>query len=278
MGIILFDDPQIRKSLLPLTFTRPICDIRIGILTIREKWSHYFNQSVTCLTEEYLQKKFVPLAPEQDSLFIAANCCPDQTLFSEINSLRIGQALFFRNNIIAYKGSVVEHIEYKGEPVLINFTWDIFNYNGNQIKADFDLLTGARKSSGISDQHTIVYNPDRVFVGENVKIKAAIINAENGPVFIDDNVEIQEGAMIRGPVAIGRNSVINMGAKIRPDTTVGPSCKVGGEVSCSVFFGNSNKGHDGFMGNSVIGEWCNLGADTNTSNLKNNYSDRKSVV
>src|SRR5690606_23809409 len=163
--------------------------------------------------------------------------------------------------------------EYAGDVTVIERPWRIFQENGNQIRADFSLLTAHRKSAGITDPHTIVYGEENVFVEEGVTIRAARINALGGPVYIGPNAIIEEGAIMRGPFAICESGHLNMGAKMRGDTTVGPFSKVGGEVSNSVIFGYSNKAHDGFMGNSVIGEWCNLGADTNTSNLKNSYDN-----
>lgn len=166
-------------------------------------------------------------------------------------------------------------IQLEKEPLLLQKTWNIFQFNGAQIKEDFALLTNGRKSHAVGDPHTIVYNPDQIFIEDGVKIRAAVLNAESGPIYLGRNSEIQEGAVIRGPFALGEFSTVNMGAKLRGDTTVGPHCKVGGEISNSVIFGYSNKGHEGFLGNSVLGEWCNLGADTNTSNLKNNYAPVK---
>jgi UDP-N-acetylglucosamine diphosphorylase/glucosamine-1-phosphate N-acetyltransferase len=166
-------------------------------------------------------------------------------------------------------------IEYEEEITLIDKVWKIFQYNASQLRSDFELMTSGKKSVGIKDKHTIVYNGQDVFVAEGAQVKAAILNAENGPIYLGKNAQVMEGALIRGPFALCEGSTVNMGAKVRGDTTVGPYSKIGGEVSNTVIFGYSNKAHDGFLGNSVIGEWCNIGADTNTSNLKNNYENIK---
>lgn len=281
--IVLFDDPAIRGSLLPFTFTRPVADIRVGILKISEKWQHYANVEVSYLTQEYLQTKFPRL--EKPALAVNGALLPDATLLPILNKLSPKEALFWGKTLIAaYIGETEKNLSFvadrevvqlETEPTLIQKSWNIFQFNASEIKKDFVLLTKGRKSQPVNDPHTIVYAPENIFIEEGAKIKAAVLNAENGPIYIGRNTEIQEGSLIRGPFALCEGSTVNMGAKLRGDTTVGPFSKVGGEISNVVFFGYSNKGHDGFLGNSVIGEWCNLGADTNTSNLKNNYAQVK---
>lgn len=281
--IVLFDDPAIRGSLLPFTFTRPVADIRVGILKISEKWQHYANQEVSYLTQEYLQTKFPKL--EKPGLAINGALLPDANLLPALKKLSPNEALFWGKTLIAaYIGETEKNLSFvadrqvvqlESEPTLIQKSWNIFQFNASEIKKDFILLTKGRKSQPINDPHTIIYGPENIFIEEGAKIKAAVLNAENGPIYIGRNTEIQEGSLIRGPFALCEGSTVNMGAKLRGDTTVGPFSKVGGEISNAVFFGYSNKGHDGFLGNSVIGEWCNLGADTNTSNLKNNYAQVK---
>ena len=283
MKIALIDLPLIRQNLLPLTFTRPIADIRIGILRISEKWEHYFNAQVSFITESYLSKKYS--VSEDHDLVINGAVCPNANLVDKIRSIKSGEALYQEEIFIAAKLSTtltfgdeingLNKIEYDGKLVVINHSWDIFNFNGAEIRSDFELMTKGRKSEAIEDPHSIVYNPDNVFIEQGVKLKACIINAENGPVYIGKNAQIHEGAIIIGPFSMGESAHVNAGAKIKADTTIGPFCKVGGEVSNAVFFGYSNKGHDGYLGNAVIGEWCNLGADTNNSNLKNNYTSVK---
>lgn len=281
MNIILFDDPAIRKSLLPLTFTRPVAEIRVGILTIAEKWSKRLEKNISFNTSDYLCEKY-PCLKGSNNLWINGAFCPDDELINSIEGLQNEQALIKNNTIIAAKtGGAFSDLqnlslkEYNGEPTLIDRPWKIFKKNAEQIQADFDIITAARQSEDIIDSHTVVYGEENLFIEEGATIKAAIINAENGPVYIGKNAIIHEGAIIKGAFALCEGAQVNMGAKIRGDSTIGPYCKVGGEVSNSVFFGYSNKSHDGFVGNSVIGEWCNLGADTNTSNLKNNYTNVK---
>lgn len=282
-NILLFDDPAIRGSLLPFTFTRPVADIRVGILKISEKWNKYTGAKISFLTQEYLQKKF-PRSIEK-ALAVNGSWLPDAQALQALNSLKEDQALYFGKVFLAgYIGETEKNLSFAAEktpvqlsfePVLLQKTWQIFQFNGSEIKKDFSLLTKGRTSQPVNDPYSIVYGADQVFIEEGVKIKAAVLNAESGPIYIGKNTEIQEGSLIRGPFALCEGSTVNMGAKLRGDTTVGPFSKVGGEISNSVIFGYSNKGHEGFLGNSVLGEWCNLGADTNTSNLKNNYAPVK---
>jgi UDP-N-acetylglucosamine diphosphorylase/glucosamine-1-phosphate N-acetyltransferase len=275
MNLILFDDPAIRTDLLPFTFTRPTSKIRVGILTIDEKWERWLNAKASYQTVDYLQKKFKRNRSE-DNLLINGAICPDEKLVAAIKNLPDGKFLVKDALLIAAKRPeaemrVANTINYDEPLVVIDKTWKIFLENSNQIKIDFKLITANRKSTGIQDKHTIVYGEENIFVEEGVYIRAAILNAEGGPIYLGKNSIIQEGAMIRGPFALCESGHVGMGAKMRGDTTIGPFSRVGGEVSTSVIFGNSNKAHDGFLGSSVIGEWCNLGADTNNSNLKNNY-------
>lgn len=282
MNLILFDHPTIRQNLLPFTFTRPVATIRTGILTIAEKWEKRLNLTPSFSTESYLTKKF-PLRHENDNLWINGALCPDADLVDAVLKLNNGDALTKNNMILAVRtpdDEVPEVIagkvnEYQREIILIDQMWKIFQHNGNQLVADFQLITKGRKSEAILDKHTRTYNEQNIFIEPGVKIWSAILNAENGPIYLGKNSQVQEGAMIRGPFALGEGSVVNMGGKMRGDVSIGPGCKVGGEVSASVFFANSNKAHDGFLGCSVIGEWCNFGADSNTSNLKNNYEKVK---
>lgn len=281
--ILLFDDPAIRGSLLPFTFTRPVADIRVGILKISQKWNKHAGAKISFLTQDYLQAKF-PRNTEK-ALAVNGSWLPDAEALQALNSLKEDEALYFGKVFLAgYIGETEKNLSFaaerrpvqlSSEPVLLQKTWQIFQYNGSEIRKDFSLLTKGRTSQPVGDPHTIVYGADQIFIEEGAKIKAAVLNAEGGPIYIGKNTEIQEGALIRGPFALCEGSTVNMGAKLRGDTTVGPFSKVGGEISNSVIFGYSNKGHEGFLGNSVLGEWCNLGADTNTSNLKNNYAPVK---
>ncbi len=264
------------QRLLPLTYTRPIADLRVGILKISEKWDKRLGSSSTSYrTEAYLQKQF---SNEQssDSISLNANLLPNQKLVEAIENLQPNQSLWSGDVFLASKGDseVEEKIEFQEEIDLVEYPWDIFRLNNQEIEADYDLLTAGRSSQPISDSHTKTYG-DRIFLEEGAQVKAAILNSEEGAIYLGKNSVVHEGAIIKGSFALGEEAHVNMGAKIKGDSTIGPFCKVGGEVSNSVFYAHSSKGHDGFIGNSVIGEWCNLGADTNTSNLKNNYANVK---
>lgn len=283
MNPILFDDPTIRLDLSPFTLTRPVAGIRIGILTIAEKWEKTFGAPVSFQTESYLSEKF-KLVGKSDNLLINGALCPDAELVATIQQLREnegierhGVKLAARTSRANGNDSDVQYRNYEREIVLIDQAWKIFQHNGDQIRSDFALITKGRKSSSINDPYTKIYGEigKDIFVEAGAEVKASVLNAENGPIYIGKDTQIQEGAVIRGPFALCEGSHVNMGAKVRGDTTVGPYSKIGGEVSNAVIFGFSNKAHDGFLGNSVIGEWCNLGADTNTSNLKNNYESVK---
>jgi len=271
MDITLFDPAEIRQNLLPFTFTRPVADVRVGILKISEKWEHY-GFKVGYATEVYLSAKFINNGAQ---LTINGALCPNQSVVEKIKSLKSGQKLMADGQELAQLGEGSDEVFYEGDYRLITQPWEIFGHNREQIIADFALLTDGRTSADITDPHTIVYGRENLFIEEGASIRAAIINAEDGPVYIGKNAQIHEGAIIKGAFSLGESSHVNMGAKIKGDTTIGPHSKVGGEISNAVIFGFTNKGHDGFLGNSVIGEWCNLGADTNTSNLKNNYASVK---
>jgi len=274
MNVILFDSN--RSNFYPLSYTRPISEFRIGILTIKEKWTHYYK-NISTKTEDYLVSKY-PIRKQKENLWIDASVLPSKELKTELDSLRNGEVLESNGKIIAFKNLnySFKNLNKINTSILVNSIeniWDIFSDNGREIEADFKLLTKARKSQKISNTNTVIGK--HIFVEKGAKISCSILNAENGPIYIGKNTEIMEGAIIRGPFAMGENAVLKMGAKIYGPTTLGPHCKVGGEVNNSVFFGYSSKAHDGFLGNSVIGEWCNLGADTNNSNLKNNYAEVK---
>ncbi len=275
MNVILFDDPAIRIDLLPFTFTRPVSAIRVGILTIAEKWEKWLAAPSSFRTESYLQQKF-KLVQTADNLLINGAVCPDEKLVDTLKALPEGYFLVHGNLLVATRNPGAEMnttntIQYPGDITVIDKSWKIFRENAAQLRTDFKLITAGRTSAAITDKNTITYNPENIFVEEGVYIRAALLNAETGPIYLGKNSIVQEGAIIRGSFALCEGSHVNMGAKVRGDVSVGPYSKIGGEVSNSVIFGYSNKAHDGYLGNSVIGEWCNLGADTNTSNLKNNY-------
>ncbi len=279
MNYILFDGPS-RNNLLPFTFTRPVADIRVGILTIREKWETFLNTTTTTVTEDYLSDKY-PMVEMDENVMINASYLPNDELVDMIKDLKENQAIFKEEDVIAFFAKEAQDdidfdafdaLEFTDEILKIENTWDIFSKNAEAIQDDFDLITKDRKSQPIPSSNNIIA-PKNIFIEEGAKLEFVTLNATKGPIYIGKNAEIMEGAIIRGALALCEGSVIKMGAKIYGATTVGPYSKVGGEVNNAVIFANSNKGHDGYLGNSVLGEWCNLGADTNNSNLKNNYAE-----
>jgi len=281
MNFILFDG-NTRNTLLPLTFTRPVADIRIGILTIREKWELMLGATTSTLTEDYLSTKY-PMVEFASNVMINASYIPTLSLVKKVQNLSKNEAIFKEGEIVAFHTSdLQEEVDFENytiteldEPLLqLKNPQDIFSLNNAAIKQDFELLTKGRESQPI--QNTVhCINKENIFLEEGAKVEIAILNASKGPIYIGRDAEIMEGCMVRGPFAMNQNALLKMGAKIYGPTTLGPQCKVGGEVNNVVFQANSNKSHDGFLGNSVIGEWCNLGADTNNSNLKNNYANVK---
>jgi len=281
MNYILFDS-DVRSSLLPFTYTRPVADIRIGILTIREKWEKFLGFTTTSITEEYLEVKY-PMVELDKNILINASFLPTKSLVEQVRNLSENQAIFKGEEVIAFFTSdtqedvdftLYKQIECSGDVLQLKNTWDIFSLNDKAIKADYDLITQGRTSAPIPEGvHAI--NKENIFIEEGATISFSSLNASTGPIYIGKDSEIMEGCLVRGPFALCEYSILKMGAKIYGATTVGPYCKVGGEVNNSVLFGFSSKGHEGFLGNSVLGEWCNVGADTNTSNLKNNYAEVK---
>lgn len=279
MNYILFDGPS-RNNLLPFTFTRPVADIRIGILTIREKWERFLDSTTTTLTEDYLSDKY-PMVEMDENIMIHASYLPNLELVEMIKNLKENQAIFKGEDVIAFftkdtqedvNFETYDPLEYHDDIIKIEHTWDIFSKNGDAIQDDFNLLTEGRKSKPLPPTNNVI-DPENIFIEAGAKLEFVTLNASTGPIFIGKDAEIMEGSIIRGPFALCEGSVVKLGAKIYGPTTIGPYSKIGGEVNNSVLFAYSNKGHDGFLGNSVLGEWCNLGADTNTSNLKNNYEE-----
>lgn len=285
MNYILFDDSN-RINLLPLTFTRPVADIRIGILTIREKWEKFLGAATSSKTEGYLSKKFpLKFTFDDDNIWINGAFCPNEKLVEEINTLKHDQVLLSENTVIAVNSgnnNVVDFnalenfvtLESFAAPMHVENVWDIFAKNEKAIQSDFTLITKGRKSQAIGASNQVI-GKENIFVEEGAKIECAILNASTGPIYIGKDAEVMEGSIVRGPFALCEHSTLKLGAKIYGPTTIGPYCKVGGEVNNSVIFGYTNKAHDGFLGNAVIGEWCNIGANSNNSNLKNNYADVK---
>lgn len=279
MNYILFDGPN-RNNLLPFTYTRPVADIRIGILTIREKWEKYLGYTTTSITEDYLSEKF-PMVELEENIMINASYLPNRELAEMVKNLKEGQALFSGEDVIAFFAKDTqedidfedyESLEFNDDVITIENTWDIFSKNGAAIQEDFELLTRDRTSQTIP-QSVNVIGAERIFIEEGASMEFVTLNATNGPIYIGKNAEIMENSVIRGPFALCEGATVKLAAKIYGPTTVGPYSKVGGEINNSVIFGYSNKGHDGFLGNSVLGEWCNIGADSNNSNLKNNYAE-----
>ena len=276
---VLFDFN--RKGLLPFTYTRPVAEIRVGILTIREHWETLLEQPVSFMTEDYLTGKF-PSWKDTENLFINGAVIPNADLVNASHDLMLGQRLVKEGvPLAAYAEGWPDpvspygrfrDIEYKGQVRIISNPWEIFIHCGEMIKQQMDLITKDRKSQPIPGSNKVI-GGGKLFIEAGAKVECSIINTETGPVYIGKNAEVMEGSMIRGPFSLGDEATLKMGAKVYGPTAIGPHCKVGGEISNSVFMGYSNKAHDGFIGNSVIGEWCNLGADSNNSNLKNNYSE-----
>ncbi|MBY8961144.1 GlmU family protein [Flavobacterium sp. D11R37] len=281
MNYILFDGP-VRNALLPFTFTRPVADIRIGILTIREKWEKHLGYTTTTLTEEYLMEKY-PMVEMEENIMINASFLPTEDMAEMVQSLEENQALFYGEDVIAFFTKDTQEevdfdtydiIEYSGDCLRVENPWDIFAKNDAAIREDFELLTEGRVSQPIpASVNTIA--PHNIFIEEGAKLEFVTLNASTGPIYIGRDTEIMENSVIRGPFALCEGAQVKLATKVYGATTVGPHSRIGGEVSNSVLFGYSNKGHDGFLGNSVLGEWCNLGADTNNSNLKNNYEEVK---
>ena len=277
MNYILFDGPA-RTALLPFTYTRPVADIRIGILTIREKWEKYLGSTTTTLTEEYLSDKY-PMVELEENVMINASYLPNENLVAIVSNLKSNQAVFKGDAVIAFFTNdsqeevdfdQYEIIEFDGDCLAVEHTWDIFAKNDAAIREDFALLTEDRTSQRISKTVNVI-SPENIFVEEGAKMEFVTLNASTGPIYIGKNAEIMEGSVIRGPFALCEEAQVKLATKVYGATTVGPHCRIGGEINNSVLFGYSNKGHDGFLGNSVLGEWCNIGADSNNSNMKNNY-------
>ncbi len=283
MNYILFDDAN-WQNLLPLTFTKPVSEIRIGILTITQKWETYLNGKLTFQTQDFLNTKYKAVYTN-NAVFINGKICPTPELLAQINNLEFNKGIKKENTLIAYRSNQasslnIEEALSSSEETNCNYlsvenTWDIFSKNGEAIKQDFELLTRDKTSQALSSSNTVIGDTKDIFLEEGAVVEAAILNTKSGPIYIGKDAEIMEGSVVRGPFALCEHSALKLSTKVYGPTTIGPHSKVGGEINNSVIFGYSNKAHDGFLGNSVIGEWCNLGADTNNSNLKNNYGNVK---
>ncbi len=273
---LLLADNGLHLRFAPLTLTRPVANLRMGILTNDERWAELCpDAEIFFETEEYLQTKFP--GSEDYAWRINGAVIPTEELCAIAKELSEGDVLISGNEWILEVGkNPTNKIKYVGEPlVILKNRWDLFQRNGEVLPADFAFLTEGRESCGISKTNTIIGELDQLFIEEGVKIEGCILNTTTGPIYLGENAEIMEGSIIRGPFALGEEACVKLATKIYGPTTIGPHCRVGGEVNNVVFQAYSNKGHDGFLGNAVLGEWCNLGADTNSSNLKNNYSTVK---
>ena len=289
LNIILFDAVEVRENLMPMTFTRPVADLRVGILTIREKWERVLDGSYSYLTVDYLQEKF-PVNEAEENLFVAGNICPTTELVAKIKMLNVGDVLISsQGEIIAFRGGLKDfssrnfarEIECYDDCLTIKMLYDIFMENHRGIIEDFALLTHGRASQSLSDTNTVIGNlvdadgNPMIFIEEGAVVEGAMLNVKNGPIYVGRNAEVMEGSCLRGPIALCEHAVVNMGTRMYGATTLGPYCKVGGEVNNVVMMGYSNKAHDGFLGNAVIGEWCNIGGGSTASNLKNDYTEIK---
>lgn len=278
MNYILYDS-EVRDNLLPLTYTRPVADLRVGILTIREKWEGMLKTTISAKTQDYLSEKY-PLVKKEKNVYINASFLPSDNLIDKIKGLKENQAIFFEDTPIAYFQTSNQDLDlasfdiisYKDTDIIqIKQVYDLFSLNEQAIARDFTFLTKGRTSQPIPED-VFTVNPENIFIEEGATLLNCSLNASDGPIYIGAHTTVMEGSHIRGPFALCEHAMVKMGAKIYGATTIGPHSRVGGEVSNSVLIGYSNKGHDGFLGNSVLGEWCNIGADSNNSNLKNNYA------
>ena len=267
---INISDNGLHLRFAPLSLTRPVGNLRMGIFTNDERWKQFLPEAeIGFETEEYLSKRFPKI---EGGVTVNAAVIPNEDVVAAVMHLEQNTALFLNDVFLAGETTAVDKIQFLGEtPVILKNRWDIYALNHLVLKHDFDLLTAGRKSQKLSDTNTLIGPKEMLFIEEGAKVEAAILNTSTGPIYIGKKAEIMEGSIVRGPLAMCEESALKLGAKIYGATTLGPHCKVGGEVNNVVFQAYSNKGHDGFLGNALIGEWCNLGADTNTSNLKNNY-------
>lgn len=277
MNIILFDGEE-WENLLPLTFTKPVASLRMGVLSFAERWEKILNSSISYKTQHYLEEKFSTHL-QSENIFINPSFFPTKDLIQAIKNIELNTSIVFENQLVAVRTTeavpkITTKIIELDQIIHIKNSWDLFTYNFQAIEFDYDLLTEGRKSQPISQTNQILH-AERIFLEEGAKVEFSILNASEGPIYIGKDAEIMEGSMIRGGLALCEHAKINMGAKIYSGCTIGPFCKVGGELNNAILMAYSNKGHDGFLGNAVIGEWCNLGADTNNSNLKNNYAEVK---
>ena len=278
-NIILEDIKAVRANLLPLTYTRPVADIRVGITTIRDKWRGLCPDAmvVAGVCEEYMLEMYPrPGFDGADTTFhVAGHIIPDESLVSLVLALEPGQTLMCGTEVIAWRGEGGEPVMSDTVPAAVRYLYDIFTQNGDAIRCDYARMTAGRVGATLSSSNTLIGDPTQVFVEDGAWIEGCCINTQGGPVYIGRKTTVMEGSLLRGPLGVCDHATVNMGTKLYPDTTIGPWCKVGGELNNVVMLGYSNKAHDGFLGNAVIGEWCNLGAGCVASNLKNDYTPIK---
>lgn len=273
--IILADDPEIACSLLPLTFTRPVSELLLGLTTLRSKWERLLPGDYSYITADYLRELYPNAEPASDTLVIASHIVASQRLADTVALLLPGEALTKGERTIAYCGRPERFIPYPGEVTSIEYAYDLFIHNAEEIRNDFELLTETQVSRPLSKTCTVIGTSARIFLDEGARAEGVTFNTEHGPIYVGPGAEIMEGSCLRGPVAILDHSTVNMLTRIYGATTIGRHCKVGGEINNIVMHDYTNKAHDGFLGNAVIGSWCNLGAGCVASNLKNDYTEIK---
>lgn len=291
-NIVLFDLPGVHDQLLPLSYTRPVADFLLGTCTLREKWEALLPGLYSYFTASYLSEKY-PMAEAPDTLFIASHIVAEPALAEALAGLAADTALTADNAdgrelLVAYRGSAgsfreligregveVNAVKYDGRVAEVRSLTDIFRMNPARIEADFELFTQGREGQPVHRSNVVIGSPEQIFIESGAVVEGVVLNASHGPIYIGRDVEVMEGSCLRGPIALLEHATVNMGTKIYPGTTIGPWCKVGGELNNVVMFGYSNKAHDGFLGNAVIGQWCNLGAGCVASNLKNDYTEIK---
>jgi len=279
INAILFDGPE-RVQLLPFTYIRPVAELRIGIDTLIEKWNAFLNTSCSYATQAYLAPKF-PAKPAALNCFINPSYIPTQALVDQIKELQEKQVLLCENKPVACctSDSVLPQDFSNFEVVVVQEALlhiekvsDLFSKNAAVLAMDFDRLTHNKVSQPLDNSNRLIH-PERIFITPGAQVSCAVLNATDGPIYIGSNAQIMEGSLLRGPIALCDKVLVKMGTKVYGGTTIGPNSKIGGELNNVLFLGNSNKGHDGFLGNAVIGEWGNIGAATDASNLKNNYGN-----
>jgi UDP-N-acetylglucosamine diphosphorylase/glucosamine-1-phosphate N-acetyltransferase len=280
---LIFSDANYWGEFLPLTYTKPIAELRTGVLTFSERWQKLLNSDeVSYITEDYLQKKFKTYE-KKESVLITPNFLPSENVLNQIKNLQLGEALIYEDEVLAARldmqdfslSKIEKMTDITEELIFFKKPTDLFSLNDKAIDFDFELITKGRTSQELSKTNGFLGKKEDLFIEEGAEIEFATLNCKTGKIYIGKNAEIMEGSVVRGSLALCEGSKINMGSKIYGATTIGPHSKVGGEVNNIIITGFTNKGHEGFVGNSVIGEWCNLGADTNSSNLKNNYAEVK---